>query len=277
MSGTPSLKALGLKIVAVANQKGGVGKTTTVATLASGLARSGQKVLLVDGDPQGNLSLLFGATGKHPELGDILETLGSRADGAGSENGERGRRGHRALMDACIVKRVRRSLDIVPLSRRHLRTELGDALIERAEKPFAGVMESLKASYDWILLDTSPSNGSLERVLVAASEAVVVPLEFQVFSLSGLEAILADIEECGRRAERSIRPHALVFTKAENGSARVDAYRNLFASFRIPIFEVCKSEYVPRSMERGRTLWEAAPASLVAKDYRTIIEKSFLG
>lgn len=271
MSGSTSLKALGLKIVAVANQKGGVGKTTTVATLASGLARSGEKVLLVDGDPQGNLSLLFGLEGRHPELGDLFGLLASEG------NGEVAKRGSSPRIDACIVKRVRRSLDILPLSRRHLRTELGDRLIERAEKPFALALAGLRDRYDWILMDTSPSNGSLERVLIAASEAVLIPLEFQVFSLSGLEAILADIGECGDRAGRTIRPHALLFTKAENAVARVDAYRNLFASFRIPIFEICKSEYVPRSMERGRTLWEAAPASLVAKDYRTVIDKAFLG
>jgi len=263
----PSLRELGLRVVAVANQKGGVGKTVTVATLASGLARRGERVLLVDGDPQGNLSQLFGVEDRRPELGDLLESLSAEGDAAPKS----------LKLDDFIVKRVKLRLDFLPVHRRRLRTELGDDRIERAEKGFALCMDRLGSRYDWILIDTSPSNGALERLLVAGSQAVVIPMEFQVFSVSGLQSILEDVDECSRRAGRPIRPHALVFTKAENGLARVDAYRALFASFKIPIFEVCKSEYVPRSLERGRTLWEAAPGSYAARDYGRIIDKSFLG
>jgi len=263
-----SLLSLGLRIVAVANQKGGVGKTVTVATLASGLARAGQRVLVVDGDPQGNLSQFFGAAAPDGgELGGLLERLSASPDGEEP----------RFSVDPYIVKRVKLRLDLLPVGRRHLRTDLGDEAIGRAGKPFAALLAGLKAKYDWILMDTSPSNGELERVLISASEAIVIPLEFQLFSVSGLESILEDVEECSRRSGRTIRPHALVFTKAENGLARVDAYRKLFASFRIPIYEVCKSEYVPRALERGRTLWEAAPSSYAARDYERIIQKSFLG
>ncbi len=264
---TPSLRELDLRIVAVANQKGGVGKTVTVATLASGLARRGQRVLLVDGDPQGNLSQLFGAPEGRPELGGLLELLSE--DGAAPLSS--------AKLDSFIVKRVKLRLDLLPVHRRRLRTELGDERIIRAEKGFALCLERLAARYDWILLDTSPSNGALERLLVSACRAVVIPMEFQVFSVSGLESILEEVAECSRRAGRAIRPHALVFTKAENGLARVETYRKLFASFKIPIFEVCKSEYVPRALERGRTLWEAAPSGYAARDYGRILDKSFLG
>jgi chromosome partitioning protein len=259
-----SLAEAGISVVAVANQKGGVGKTVTVATLASGLARRGRRVLLVDGDPQGNLSQLFGAADRRPELGDLLERLSEPAAA-------------RIAMDDYIAKRVKLRLDILPIRRRRIRTELGDARIEAAEKGFAAFLDRLKSRYDWILVDTSPSNGALERLLVSACGAVIIPMEFQVFSVSGLEAILEDVAECSRRSGRPIRPQALVFTKAENGLARVDAYRKLFSSFKIPIFEVCRSEYVPRALERGRTLWEAAPSSYAARDYGRIIDKSFLG
>ena len=265
-----------LKIVAIANQKGGVGKTVTAATLASGLARRGQRVLLVDGDPQGNLSLLFGVEEKITELGALLGMLSE--DGAGMDSGIAPKPGRRKInIDEYIAKRIKLRLDMLPLGHRRLRTELGDDRLEKAEKPFAGLLRQLKSRYDWIIMDTSPSNGALERLLIAASEAVIVPLEFQVFSVSGLEAILDDISRCAERAGHDIKAHALVFTKAENGLARVDTYRKVFSSFNIPIFEVCKSEYVPRALERGRTLWEAAPASYVARDYTRIIDTVFLG
>jgi chromosome partitioning protein len=271
-----ALAPLGLKIVAIANQKGGVGKTVTAATLASGLARRGQRVLLVDGDPQGNLSLLFGVEDKKPELGALLEMLSEDSAGAGSVNTSKPHR-RKINVDDYLAKRAKLRLDMLPLGHRRLRTELGDGRLEKAEKPFADLLRLLKARYDWILMDTSPSNGVLERLLISASEAVIVPLEFQVFSVSGLEAILDDISRCAERAGYDIRARALVFTKAENGLARVETYRKVFSSFNIPIFEVCKSEYIPRALERGRTLWEAAPASYVARDYTRIIDKVFLG
>jgi len=275
-----ALAPLGLKIVAIANQKGGVGKTVTAATLASGLARRGQRVLLVDGDPQGNLSLLFGVEDKKPELGALLEMLSKDGaeDGAGTDSVNASMPGRRKVnVDEYLAKRVKLRLDMLPLGHRRLRTELGDGRLEKAEMPFANLLQKLKTRYDWILMDTSPSNGVLERLLISASDAVLIPLEFQVFSVSGLEAILDDISRCAERSGHDIKARALIFTKAENGLARVDTYRKVFSSFNIPIFEVCKSEYVPRALERGRTLWEAAPASYVARDYTRILDKVFLG
>ncbi len=265
MKGNASLRERGLSIVAVANQKGGVGKTASVAALAAGLARYGDKVLIVDGDPQGNLSLHFGAADQERELGWLLEKL------------SRGEEATKAAVEAALRKRVKQRLDILPVSRRHLRTELGDTAIEAAAPAFARLLAALKPSYDWIIMDTSPSNGSLERLLISAAEAVLIPLEFQLFSLSGLEAILEDTADCGRLAGRTIHPQALLFTKAENGLSRVNEYRKLFTSFKIPIYEICKSEYVPRCFERGKTIWDVAPASYVARDYERIIKQAFLG
>jgi chromosome partitioning protein len=255
-----SLRALGLGIVAVANQKGGVGKTTTVIQLATGLARSGGRVLVVDGDPQGNLSLFFGP-GSERDFGDLLGALLSGSD---------------PRIEEFLVRGARKGVDLLPAKHRLLRRERGEADILGAGPALESLLASLKARYDWILIDCSPSNGALERILVRACEAVIVPLEFQLFSIAGLQAILDDVAACAAEAGRGIRVHALVFTKAENRVARVESYRELFSSFRIPIFEVCKSEYIPRSLERSRTIWESGPSSFAARDYARIIEKAFL-
>jgi chromosome partitioning protein len=260
-----SLRSLGLGIVALANQKGGVGKTTLVIELASGLARAGQRVLVVDGDPQGNLSLFFGAA----------EGAGAAGLGIGELFGEL-LAGREPRIEDFLVRRVRRNLDLLPARNRLLRRERGDAELRRIAPDFASLLRGLKAGYDWILVDCSPSNGELERLLVGACEAVVVPLEFQIFSVSGLQAMLDDVASCAAEAGRGIRVHALVFTKAENRVARVESYRRVFAAFRIPIFEVCKSEYIPRSLERSRTIWESGASSFAARDFARIIEKAFL-
>jgi len=270
----PSLKALGLNIVAVANQKGGVGKTVTTLNLAAGLARAGQRVLVVDGDPQGNLSLLLGRRApddssspraRKPARGDLGALLGvlSRREGA--------------RMSDYLERGVRRGLDLLPSRSRRLRLELGEAELAAAAPGLARLFSRLAERYDWLLVDTSPSNGTLERALLSACQAAVIPLEFQLFSVAGLEAMLAELRDCSANGAGAIRPHALVFVKAENRVSRVDEYRRVFSTFRLPVFEVCRSEYVPRSLERRRTLWESAPASYAARDYARIIERSFLG
>ncbi len=255
-----SLRKLGLKIVAIANQKGGVGKTVTTLELASGLAREGLKVLAIDGDPQGNLSMFFHAdSGK--DFSDILKDLAE---------------GKNVVMKDYLVKNVRKRLDLLPLHHRDLRRELHDVGIDGVSSAFWGILASHKNDYDWILIDSSPSNGSLERLLIKASEAVLVPLEFQLFSVSGLEAMLKDVARCSEEAGHDIRVHSLVFTKAENNLARVATYREIFSQFHIPIFEICKSEYIPKSLERSKTIWESGPSSFAARDYKKIITRVFL-
>jgi chromosome partitioning protein len=261
-----TLRALDLRIVSIANQKGGVGKTIATIELASGLARAGCRVLAIDGDPQGNLSLFFqpeGAGGKDvgKDLGDLLRDLG--AGGASTEADY-------------IRTDVRPGLDLLPARHRNLRLEIRDDHMDKVSPAFARFLAGLRDAYDWILIDSSPSNGSLERMLIRSSEAILIPLEFQLFSVAGLEAILDEIASCSREAGRPIRVPGLVFTKAENRLRRVDTYREVFASFRIPIFEVCKSEYIPRSIEKSRTIWEVAPDSYVARDFGRIIERVFL-
>jgi len=255
-----SLRSLGLGIVAVANQKGGVGKTTTVIELASGLARAGGKVLAVDGDPQGNLSLFFGP-GERRDFADLLGDLAAGAAGP---------------MDDYLVPGARPGLDLLPQRHRHLRRERSEEWTLAAAGPFSALLAGLRSRYDWIIIDSSPSDGALERLLVRASEAVIVPLEFQLFSVAGLQSILDDVRSCTAEAEHGIRVHSLVFTKAENRVSRVDYYRQAFSAFRIPIFEVCRSEYIPRSLERSRTIWEGGPSSYAARDYARIIERAFL-
>lgn len=266
-----SLKQKKMKIVTVANQKGGVGKTSSIIQLASGLAKRGERVLAVDGDPQGNLSLFFGAAegqtfgqpigqAKIPGFHDLLASI---------ENGK-------PSLKNSIRKSVRRRLDLIPFTDRDFRINFADDRIRNLKDPFAKVLSKAANFYDWILIDSSPSNSCLERLLVEASDAVIIPLEFQLFSVSGLEASIQEVDACSQECGRGIEVHSLLFTKAENRLNRVQDYRRVFSTFRIPIFEVCKSEYMSRSLEKSRTIWECGPSSNAAKDYARIIEKSFL-
>ena len=224
--------------------------------------RLGAKVLVVDGDPQGNLSLFFqpGTVGG-PDFGDLLQALDQKLTPEPSQ---------------FIQPGVRPGLDLIPARNRTLRSIVRDEQMDRISPAFSAWLHGLRQNYDWILIDSSPSNGALELMLIRASQAILIPLEFQLFSVAGLQAILEEITNCATEAGHAIRVHGLIFTKAENRLKRVDTYREVFSTFQIPIFEVCKSEYIPRSVERSRTIWEAAPESFAAKDYGNIIEKVFL-
>jgi chromosome partitioning protein len=277
-----SLRSLGLKSVVVANQKGGVGKTTTALALGAGLAQEGCRVLLVDGDPQGNLSLFFtpdsGGSAESKGFGELLADLAALSAAGQAPGAEEGGTppSESLALGEYIRPDVRPRLDLLPSTRRGLRIDLGDDGIRRASSGFADFIARAREAYDFILIDSSPSDGYLERLLLCSCEAVLIPLEFQLFSIAGVEAMIENVASCAKDAGHPIRVHALIFTKAENRVGRVEEYRKLFSNFRVPIFEVCKSEYLPRTVERSRTIWEGAPASYAAKDYRRIIEKAFL-
>lgn len=255
-----SLKASGRKVVAIANQKGGVGKTASVIQISSGLARRGERVLAVDGDPQGNLTLFFGNRGKR-DFGSLVGALLA---------------GESIDMSHFINRNVRKNLDLLPACNKNLRMELSDEMIIASYDRFAETIATLRGQYDWILIDSSPSNGPLERLIIRASDAVIIPLEFQLFSVAGLESILGEVSACTDETGRDIKVHSLIFTKAENRLNRVQTYREVFSSFHIPIFEICKSEYISRSLEKSRTIWECGPASFAARDYSRVIERGFL-
>ncbi len=248
------------RVIAVANQKGGVGKTTTVIQLASGLAKRGAgRVLMIDGDPQGNLSLFFGSDGKR-DFGELLAVL---------------RNERRVALPEFVRRNVRRNLDLIPAGNRDLRHEQSDADIVATYDVFTAFVRSLKERYSYIIIDSSPSHSPLERLLIRSSDAVIVPLEFQLFSVSGLESIIDEVRACSEGTGRDIRVHSLVFTKAENKLNRVKSYREIFSAFHLPVYEVCKSEYITRSLEKSRTIWECGPASYAARDYREILAKGF--
>lgn len=255
-----SLRQNDLRVVTIANRKGGVGKTSSVIQIASGLAKRGEKVLIIDGDPQGNLSLFFGSKDKK-DFGHLIETL---------------RTEKKIPVGEYINRNVRRNLDIIPARNKNLRLEMSDTDIIDAYDNFAGFIKSIKSFYDWVIIDSSPSSSPLERLLIRASEAVIIPLEFQIFSVAGLESILDEVRICSEATGRNIQVHSLLFTKAENRLNRVNSYREIFSTFHIPIFEICKSEYITRSLEKSRTIWECGPASYAARDYHRIIEKGFL-
>ena len=176
-----------MPVWSVVNQKGGVGKTTTAVNLAAGLALRGQRVLLIDCDPQGNAT-----TGVGLEKGDLESTLYDVISSL-VENPD-----DRSALSRSIV-RVSEMLHVVPATldlagaEPVLLNAVGKEMILR------DAIEPIENDYDWILLDAPPSLGILTVNLLSASDGVLVPMQCEFYSLEGLSQLLKTVDVVRRR------------------------------------------------------------------------------
>jgi chromosome partitioning protein len=175
----------GCRVVAVANQKGGVGKTTTAINLATSIARSGRRVLLIDLDPQGNLTSGIGLRGQRAPGGTVYEALLSDADPHGF-----------------LAPTVVPSMFLVPTDRNLTGAEIELVPMLEREKRLKRVIDGLRPSFDFVFIDCPPSLGLLTLNALVAADAVLIPLHCEYFALEGL----ADLVGTMRRVRASLNP-----------------------------------------------------------------------
>lgn len=175
------------EIIAVANQKGGVGKTTTAINLGAALAALGQRVLVIDCDPQGNASRGLGVDATPPHLYQVM-------------SGE-------ATISEAIVGTDLPSLNVIPSNRDLVGVEVEFVGKVGWEVILKRHLESLGGTYDTVLLDCPPSLGHLTISALVAATGVLVPLQCEYYPLEGVSELVATI----RRVRRNLNP-ALTIT-----------------------------------------------------------------
>jgi len=179
------------KIFCIANQKGGVGKTTTTVNLAAGLAKSGQRVLMVDLDPQGNATMGSGVDKRQLELSiyDVLLESASVAE---------------ARVQSDKLAAAGCGYDILGANRELAGAEVELVDVERREKRLKQSMASVSAEYDFILIDCPPSLSMLTLNGLCCAHGVIVPMQCEYFALEGLADLVNTIKQVHANLNRDL-------------------------------------------------------------------------
>lgn len=182
------------KIIAIANQKGGVGKTTTSVNLAASLGVLEKKVLLIDADPQANASSGLGIDVESVEIGtyQILE--------------------HSNTPEEAIVKSTSPNVDIIPAHIDLVAIEIELVDKENREYMLKQALEKIKDDYDYILIDCAPSLGLLTLNALTAADSVLIPIQCEYFALEGLGKLLNTIKSVQKIHNTNLDIEGLLLT-----------------------------------------------------------------
>lgn len=191
------------KIIAIANQKGGVGKTTTTASLGSALAKIGYKILLVDCDPQGSLTTSFG----YSVDTDTITLTNVMRQAIMGEN----------ISGDFIIHHKPEGIDLIAadISLAAIESTLVNVSVDR-EYILKDILETVSDQYDYILIDCMPSLGMLTINALVAATSVLIPLQAAFLSAKGLEQLLTTIGRVRKRLNPNLQIDGILMTMVDN-------------------------------------------------------------
>lgn len=253
------------KTIALVNQKGGVGKTTSTINLGVGLASQGNKVLLVDGDPQHSLTIGLGVTDP-----DNLEHTLNTAMLAEIE-------GETPQWEEGIIHH-REGVDLLPANDELAGIELRLFSAMSREQVLKSVLSHVKDQYDYILIDGMPSLGIITVNVLVAADSVIIPSEPDFLSTKGMNLLLKTIGRVRRQINPRLKIDGIVVTKVDS---RTNNAKNIIAALRstlggsVRVFdtEIPRSVRAAEASGEGKSIFTYDPKSRVAQAYTNLTKE----
>ena len=254
------------KTIALVNQKGGVGKTTSTLSIGVGLARAGNRVLLVDDDPQNSLTISLGI--RNPD--DDLESTLATAMYAEIQD--------TAIPWENIIIHSEEGVDLLPANVELSGVEMSLFNAMSREQVLKSVLNRVKDRYDYILIDCMPSLGLMSINVLVAADSVIIPSEPDFLSTKGLNLLIRTISKVRRQINPRLKIDGIVMTMVDS---RTNNAQNIIASLRSTVGGSIRVFYteIPRSVRAaeasgvGKSIYAYNPKGRVAQAYANLTKE----
>jgi len=246
------------RTIAITNQKGGVGKTTTAINLAACLAEKGKKVLAIDIDPQGNMTSGLGVNKKA-----VTHTVYELLIGDCS-------------LEDCFMRSAMKDLVVVPSNMNLAAAEIELIGIENKEYILKQEVDKIKEDYDFIIIDCPPSLNTLTVNAMTTADTVLVPIQCEYYALEGLSQLMHTIELVKKRLNPSLEMEGVVFTMFD---ARTNLSLEVVENVRKNLKQKIYNSIIPRNVKLAEAPSHGLPINLYdsrssgAEGYRDLAEE----